>query len=569
MFRFEDPIYLWLLVLIPILALIRFISYRNQKKRLRKFGEPALLKALMPDVSRFRPSVKFWILEGALALLVLMLARPQMGTKISQEKRVGIETIICMDISNSMRAEDIVPSRLDRSKMMIENLVDHFSNDKIGLIVFAGDAFVQLPITSDYVSAKMFLSSIDPSMMATQGTDIGRAIDMAMHSFTPEEGIGRAIIVITDGENHEGGAVEAAAAAKDAGMRVYVLGVGSSKGAPIPIPGTGDYMKDNTGNTVMSALNEQMCKELAQAGGGAYIHVENNSAAQEQLDNELDKLSKKETTATLYSEFDEQFQAFGLLALLLLILEICILDRRNPLLKNISLFGKKKRTAAMLLLLLAATTASAQMTDRQYIRQGNKQFRSGDYANAEVSYRKAIEKNAKNPQAAFNLGNALMAQKKDSAAVEQFEGAARLETNSLRKAQAYHNMGVICQTHKMYGEAIEAYKNALRLNPKDDETRYNLVLCKHQKQKQDQQQQNQQGGDDDKKQDDKQKDQQQPDQQKDKQDDKQQKEQPKPQMSKDNAEQLLNAAIQNEKQTQEKLEQQQQQPQRRNIQKNW
>ena len=568
MFRFEDPIYLWLLVLIPILALIRFISYRNQKKRLRKFGEPALLKELMPDVSRFRPSVKFWILQGALALLVLMLARPQMGTKISQEKRVGIETIICMDISNSMLAEDIVPSRLDRSKMMIENLVDHFSNDKIGLIVFAGDAFVQLPITSDYVSAKMFLSSIDPSMIATQGTDIGRAIDMATHSFTPEEGIGRAIIVITDGENHEGGAVEAASAAKDAGMRVYVLGVGSSKGAPIPIPGTDDYMKDNTGNTVMSALNEQMCKELAQAGGGAYIHVENNSAAQDQLDNELDKLSKKETTATLYSEFDEQFQAFGLLALLLLVLEICILDRRNPLLKNISLFGKKKRAAAMLCLLLVAASASAQMTDRQYIRQGNKQFRSGDYANAEVSYRKAIEKNAKNPQAAFNLGNALMAQKKDSAAVEQFQGAARLETNPLRKAQAYHNMGVICQTHKMYGEAIEAYKNALRLNPKDDETRYNLVLCKHQKQKQDQQQQNQQGGDNDKKQDDKQKDQQQPDQQKDKQDDKQQ-EQPKPQMSKDNAEQLLNAAIQNEKQTQEKMKQQQQQPQRRNVQKNW
>ena len=568
MFRFEDPIYLWLLVLIPILALIRFISYRNQKKRLRKFGEPALLKELMPDVSRFRPSVKFWILQGALALLVLMLARPQMGTKISQEKRVGIETIICMDISNSMLAEDIVPSRLDRSKMMIENLVDHFSNDKIGLIVFAGDAFVQLPITSDYVSAKMFLSSIDPSMIATQGTDIGRAIDMATHSFTPEEGIGRAIIVITDGENHEGGAVEAASAAKDAGMRVYVLGVGSSKGSPIPIPGTDDYMKDNTGNTVMSALNEQMCKELAQAGGGAYIHVENNSAAQDQLDNELDKLSKKETTATLYSEFDEQFQAFGLLALLLLVLEICVLDRRNPLLKNISLFGKKKRAAAMLCLLLVAASASAQMTDRQYIRQGNKQFRSGDYANAEVSYRKAIEKNAKNPQAAFNLGNALMAQKKDSAAVEQFEGAARLETNPLRKAQAYHNMGVICQTHKMYGEAIEAYKNALRLNPKDDETRYNLVLCKHQKQKQDQQQQNQQGGDNDKKQDDKQKDQQQPDQQKDKQNEKQQ-EQPKPQMSKDNAEQLLNAAIQNEKQTQEKMKQQQQQPQRRNVQKNW
>ena len=563
MFRFEDPIYLYLLVLIPILALVRFISFRNQKKRLRQFGDISLLKALMPDVSRYRPSVKFCMLLGALTLLIVMLARPQLGTKISHEKRVGIETIIAMDISNSMRAEDIVPSRLDRSKMMVENLVDHFSNDKIGLIVFAGDAFVQLPITSDHVSAKMFLSSIDPSMIATQGTDLARAIDMATHSFTQEEGVGKAIVVITDGEDHEGGAVESAKAAKDNGMRVYVLGVGSANGAPVPIPGTGDYMKDQTGNTVMSALNEEMCKQVAQAGGGAYIHVENNSAAQDQLDNELDKLAKKETTTTMYSEFDEQFQAFGVLALLLLLLEICIFDRKNPLLKNLSLFGSKKKVITMLLLLMTVT-AIAQ-TDRQYIRQGNKQFHRGDYLGSEVSYRKAIEKNPKNPQAAFNLGNALMAQKKDSAAVKQFENAARLETNPLRKAQSYHNMGVICQTHKMYGEAIEAYKNALRLNPDDDETRYNLVLCKHQKQKQDQNKQNQQN--DDKKQDDK-KDQQKPEENKDKQE-QQKQEQPKPQMSKENAEQLLNAAIQNEKQTQDKLKKAQQQPQRRNIQKNW
>ena len=560
MFRFEDPIYLYLLVLIPILALIRYISYRNQKKRLRRFGEPALLKALMPNVSYFRPLVKFWLLQGALALLIVMLARPQMGTKINHEKRVGIETIIAMDISNSMRAEDIVPSRLDRSKMMVENLVDHFSNDKIGLIVFAGDAFVQLPITSDYVSAKMFLSSIDPSMIATQGTDIAKAITMASHSFTQEEGIGKAIVVITDGEDHEGGALEAAKDAKDKGMRVYVLGVGSVNGSPIPLPGTGEYMKDNTGNTVMSALNEEMCKQVAQAGGGAYIHVENNSAAQEQLDRELDKLSKKETSTAVYSEFDEQFQAFGVLALLLLILEVFILDRQNPLLKSMSLFGNKKKVTVMLLLLMTLT-ASAQ-TDRQYVRQGNKQYRSGDYPNAEVSYRKAVEKNARNPQAVFNLGNALMAQKKDSAAIEQFENAAKLETNPLRKAQAFHNMGVICQTHRMYGEAIEAYKNALRLNPNDDETRYNLVLCKHQKQKQDQNKQNQQNNNqknDDKK-----------NQQKQDQDKKEkQQEQPKPQMSKENAEQLLNAAIQNEKQTQDKMKKAQQKPQRRTIQKNW
>ena len=565
MFRFEDSIYLWLLVLIPILALVRFISYRNQRKRLRKFGDPSLLKELMPDVSRFRPSVKFWLLLGALALLIVMLARPQFGTKISHEKRVGIETIIAMDISNSMLAEDVIPSRLDRSKMMVENLVDHFTNDKIGLIVFAGDAFVQLPITSDYVSAKMFLSSINPGMMATQGTDIAHAIEMATHSFTQEEGIGKAIIVITDGEDHEGGALEAAKAAKDEGMRVYVLGVGSVSGAPIPVSGTGDYMKDRSGNTVMSALNEDMCKQVAQAGGGAYIHVENNSAAQQQLDNELDKLAKKETSTAVYSEFDEQFQAVGILVLLLLIIEICILDRRNPLMKRVSLFGKRKTVTVVLVLMALSATAQ---TDRYYIRQGNKLFRSGDYPNAEVSYRKAIEKNPKNSQAVFNLGNALMAQKKDSAAVLQFESASKLETNPLRKAKAYHNMGVVCQSHKMYGEAIEAYKNALRLNPADDETRYNLVLCKHQQQKQQQNQQQNQQGNNDQKKDDK-KDQQKQDQQKNQQDDKKQQEQQKPQMSKDNAEQLLNAAIQNEKQTQDKLQKAMQQPQRRNIQKNW
>ena len=568
MFRFADPIYLYILAVIPVLAIIRFLTYRNQKKRLRKFGDPKLLRELMPDVSRFRPAVKFWILQGALALLIVMLARPQFGTKINNEQRVGIETIIAMDISNSMMAEDITPSRLDRSKMMVENLVDHFTNDKIGLIVFAGDAFVQLPITSDYVSAKMFLSSIDPSMMATQGTDIARAIDMATHSFTQEEGIGKAIIVITDGEDHEGGALEAAKAAKDAGMRVYVLGVGSTKGSPIPIPGTGDYMKDNTGNTVMSALNEDMCRQVAQAGGGAYIHVENNSAAQDQLDKELDKLAKKETTSTVYSEFDEQFQAVAILALLLLILEICIFDRRNPLIKRLSLFGSKKKAAATMLLLIIAATASAQQADRQYIREGNKQFRLGQYDKAEVSYRKAVEKNPKNPQAAYNLGNALMAQKKDSAAVQQFEQSTRIETNPMRKAAAYHNMGVICQTHKMYDEAIEAYKNALRNNPNDDETRYNLVLCKHLKKKQDEKQkQNQQNKDDQNKKDDQKKNDKK-DQKQDKKDDKQQ-EQQKPQMSKDNAEQLLNAAIQNEKMTQDKMKKAQQQPQRRAVQKNW
>ncbi len=342
MFRFEDPIYLYLLAVIPVILLIRFLMVRQQKKRLRKFGDRDLLRQLMPDVSRLRPAVKFWMLLGALALLIVMLARPQMGTKISHEKRTGIETIICMDISNSMLAEDVAPSRLDRSKMMVENLVDHFTNDKIGLIVFAGDAFIQLPITSDYVSAKMFLSNISPSMIATQGTDIAAAVNMASHSFTQQEGVGKAIIVITDGEDHEGGAVEAAKDAKARGMNTYVLGVGSPSGAPIPT-GNGDYMKDNTGQTVMTGLNEEMCRQLAEAGGGTYIHVENNSNAQEQLDTALDKLAKKEISSTIYSDYDEQFQAVGIIVLLLLLIEVCILEVKNPLLRRVSLFKRNAK----------------------------------------------------------------------------------------------------------------------------------------------------------------------------------------------------------------------------------
>ena len=340
MFRFEDPIYLYLLILIPVLALIRMMTYWNQKKRLRKFGEPALLKELMPNVSRFRPQVKFWLLEAALALLIVMLARPQMGTRISHEKRTGIETIIAMDISNSMLAEDVAPSRLDRSKMMVENLVDHFTNDKIGLIVFAGDAFVQLPITSDYVSAKMFLSNIDPSMMGTQGTDIAAAINMAIHSFTQEEGIGKAIIVITDGEDHEGGAIEAAEEAKAQGYKVFVLGIGNTTGAPIPQKG-GGYMTDNTGNTVMTALNEQMCRDIASASGGVYIHVDNTTTAQERLNDEIAKLQKGEMQSVVYDEYDEQYQWFGVLVIIILIIEVLISEARSPYFRNVKLFKKK------------------------------------------------------------------------------------------------------------------------------------------------------------------------------------------------------------------------------------
>lgn len=337
MFRFENPAFLYLLIIIPVIIVIRLLEMRKRKLKLKKFGDLSLLKQLMPDVSSSRKSLNFWLMIAALALLIVMLARPQMGTKISQEKRKGIEVIISLDISNSMRAEDVVPSRLDKSKMLVENMVDNFTNDKVGLVVFAGDAFIQLPITSDYVSAKMFLQNTDPSLIATQGTDLAGAIELSSKSFTQQDKVGRAILIITDGEDHEGGAIEAAEKARKNGIRVFVLGVGSTKGSPVP-DGNGGYMKDNSGQEVISALNEEMCKQVAQAGGGAYIHVDNTSLAQRQLNDELTKLQKGDISSVVYSEYDEQFQAVGILVLILLIIEMLILERKNPFFKKIKLF---------------------------------------------------------------------------------------------------------------------------------------------------------------------------------------------------------------------------------------
>ena len=340
MLRFEDPIYLWMLLIIPILVLVRFIVWQKRKRNLRKFGDSSLLKEMMPDVSKYRPTIKFCLLLSAITILIFMIARPQVGSKISHEKREGIEVLIALDISNSMLAQDVIPSRLEKSKLLIEDLVDHFTNDKVGLVVFAGDAFVQLPITNDYVSAKMFLQNINPSLITTQGTDLARAISLSQSCFTQREHIGRAIIVITDGEDHEGGALEAAREAYKKGINVFILGVGTSKGAPIP-DGNGGYLKDNSGQIVLSALNEQMCQQVAKAGNGVYIHVDNTSDAQEKLNKELSKLQSGISDTVVYSEYNEQFQIFGIILLLLLIVETILLESRNPLFKQINLFRDK------------------------------------------------------------------------------------------------------------------------------------------------------------------------------------------------------------------------------------
>jgi Ca-activated chloride channel family protein len=342
MFRFEEPAYLYLLLLLPVLALLYWYSNYRRRRAIRKFGDPELMAMLMPDVSKYRPDVKFGIIWLVVALFSLLLARPQFGSKLETVKRQGVEVMIALDISNSMLAQDVQPSRLAKAKRLVAQLVDKMENDKVGMIVFAGDAFTQLPITSDYISAKMFLESIAPSLISKQGTAIGAAINLATRSFTPQEGVGRAVIVITDGENHEGGAVEAATEAAKKGIQVNVLGVGLPDGAPIPMEGTNDYRKDREGNVIVTRLNEAMCQEIAKAGNGLYVRVDNTNNAQKAIGQEINKMAKADVETQVYTEFNEQFQAVAWFILILLLVEMLILERKNPLFRNIHLFSNKK-----------------------------------------------------------------------------------------------------------------------------------------------------------------------------------------------------------------------------------
>lgn len=339
MLIFRDPQYLYLLAILPVLVAIYMWSTLRTRRKLRKLGDLHMQKALMPQRSTLRQHVKFSLLTLLLALVVLVLARPQYGLKQGQETSSGIEAVVMMDVSNSMLARDVTPSRLDRAKLLVSNLIDRMNNDKVALGVFAGEAYPQLPITSDYAAAKLFLDALSPQMVTLQGTNIGAAISLAEKSFTDNKEVGKAIILITDGENHEEGSVEAAKEAAKHGINIYVIGVGTTQGAEIPT--SSGPLTDNQGNVVNTALNEQMCRETAQAGKGIYLHLDQTNSAQEELLNQLSRLKQSKST-TSFTERDEQFQAVALVALFVLIMEVFIMETKNSLFRRFKLFKSRK-----------------------------------------------------------------------------------------------------------------------------------------------------------------------------------------------------------------------------------
>lgn len=339
MFRFAHPEMLWLLLIVVAIIGLYVIMFFSQRRKIKLFGEEELVSLLMPNVSKIRPHVKFGLVALALVMLTIGLAQPQFGTKVENQKTTGIEAIFVLDVSNSMKATDISPTRLDNAKMMLSKLIDNMINDKVGLIIFAGDAYMQMPISADNVSAKMFLGTITPGSVPVPGTAIGTAIDMAVKSFgTENNDIGRTIIVLTDGENHEDDAIEAAKKANESGITVNVVGFGSPEGAPIPVDGGSNFWKDAQGNIVVTKLNEKMCSQVASAGNGIYVRAGNSNSALRALSKEIEKMQKGEMETTTYSNYDEKFYIFAWMALLLLVGEFFILNRKNKTLNKIKWF---------------------------------------------------------------------------------------------------------------------------------------------------------------------------------------------------------------------------------------
>ncbi len=344
MLRFENILFLWGLGIIPVLIIIFMLLMIRKKQRLQKLGEFRLILNMIPDVSLARQIVKFIFYSYALFFLILGIANLQTGSKMQEVKRNGADIMLCLDVSNSMMAEDLKPNRLERAKQAIEKMIDKLEGDRIGMIVFAGDAYVQLPITTDYGAAKLFLGSISPGMVPTQGTAIGAAIEKALGAFGKDEGKNKAIVIITDGENHEDDAIKLAEEADKNDISIHTIGIGSDAGVPIPIYQNGvpaGYRKDREGNTVITKLNDQLLKEIAGETNGVYVKASNADVGLGAVLNKIAELDKKEIESKRYTDYEDQFQWFIGAALLFLLIEFFINEKVNAWFRRLKLFETK------------------------------------------------------------------------------------------------------------------------------------------------------------------------------------------------------------------------------------
>lgn len=340
MFRFANPEMLYLLALVPAAIIGYILAVVSRRRALARFGNATTVRTLMSGVSLMRNHLKFGIFTVAFALVVFAAARPQFGSKLREEKSEGVEMMIAVDVSNSMLAEDFEPSRLERTKYAIDRLFESLNQERVGVIVFAGEAKVQLPITSDYRMAQAFAKRISPNLVSEQGTSIGKALSMAMMSFAGDNNRSRAVILITDGETHDQNALDVAKQAAEQGVKIFTIGIGTPEGAPIRIDG--DFIRDEKGEMVVSKLNETMLEEIASLTDGAYVRASKQSIGLEEIVQKINDMEDGEMTALRFEEYNEQFHYLLWIALALLLVEFLVLDRKNPLLARFNIFDKQE-----------------------------------------------------------------------------------------------------------------------------------------------------------------------------------------------------------------------------------
>ena len=544
MIQFQHIEFLLGLALVPLMILLYFFVLRYKRKTIAKIGDAALVNQLIKDYSPAKFSLKFILIICAFIIGIIALANPRAASGGTLVNRSGIDVMIALDVSKSMLANDVKPSRLEKAKQLIAKLIDKLPNDRIGIVVFAGRAYLQMPLTTDHSAAKMYLSSATTDVVPTQGTVIGDALKMCFAAFNTQEKKYKAILLISDGEDHDEAAIKVTKALADEGVMVNTIGIGSPEGTTIIDPATNETKRDAAGAPVITKLNEEELKNIALEGNGLYQLFTDTDDVIDKLNGQLKSIGQHSVTETSLIDYKNYFPWLLGILLVLLLAELLISEIK----KVKQPINKVKKSTLMAIILLIPFISFGQ-NDNTLINQGNEAYKKGDYNIAAENYKKVTEKDAENIKAQYNLGNALYKKGSLDEALMAYDASIRLSKVKNDQSAAWYNKGVALQNNKKLPDCIEAYKKALRLNPEDEDARFNLQKALAQQQKQQQQKDK-----DDK---DKKRPKSGP-KQKEKQDPetKNKEQQPKPQPSKmtqKEAEEKLKALLQHEKNLQDRL----------------
>ena len=543
MFNFQHIEYLWALTAIPLMVGMYFFVINSKKNTIKKIGDPALVNQLIKDYSPKKFFLKFTLILIAFTVGVIALANPRKPQGTTMVNRSGIDVMIALDVSKSMLANDIQPSRLERAKQLISKLIDKLPNDRIGIVVFAGRAYLQMPLTTDHSAAKMYLSSATTDVVPTQGTVIGDALKMCFAAFNAQEKKYKAVVLLSDGEDHDEAALKVAKELTDEGVMINTIGIGSPQGSTIIDPATNETKKDAAGNAVITKLNEEELKSIAAKGNGLYQLFSNTDEVVDNIKTQLQSIGQRSISENSLINYKNYFPWFLVTMLILLLIEFFMSE-----IKTVSKIAKKaviNRPALLLFLFFFPMVTFAQNTNT-LIKNGNDAYNKKEYDAAVENYKKVAENEPDNEKALYNLGNALYKKGTADEALPFYDAAIKSSKLITAKEEAWYNKGVVYQNTKKLPESINAYKNALRLNPKDEDARFNLQKALVQQQ---QQQQKEKDDNKDKK---KPKDEKKQKQKEDKEKNEQSKPQPS-KMTQKEAEEKLKALLQQEKKLQNKL----------------